>query len=226
MVQVERLAIEVAGGLPDLEELLDLRVMDVEIDGRGPAAEGPLADRQGEQIHDPDERNDAAGLALAFHGLADRAHAAPVGADAAAIGGQPDVLVPGADDAFQAVRHGIEVAGDRQPPVSTAVRQHRRRWHEPELGDVVVDALCVVGVVGVGGGHAGEHVLVGLAGQQIASLERRLAEVGQQRIARAVDLDLAHQVQSGALRRPRRLEFGLASLRCGRHRLAVRSNHG
>ena len=38
MVQVERLAIEVAGGLADFQELHDLRVIDVDIDGgRTPA---------------------------------------------------------------------------------------------------------------------------------------------------------------------------------------------
>ena len=46
VVQVQRLAVEVAGGFADLEELLDLRVVDVEIDRRRAAAQRALADRQ------------------------------------------------------------------------------------------------------------------------------------------------------------------------------------
>jgi hypothetical protein len=53
------------------------------------------------------------------------------------------------------------------------------------LGDVVVDALRMVGIVGIGVGDAREHVLVGLARQQVAVVERRLAEIGQQRVARS-----------------------------------------
>ena len=39
------------------------------------------------------------------------------------------------------------------------------------------------GIIGVSGGDAGEQVLVALARQQIAVVERFLAEIGQQRIA-------------------------------------------
>jgi hypothetical protein len=47
------------------------------------------------------------------------------------------------------------------------------------------------GVIPIGGSHAGKEVLEGLPRQQIAILERALAEIGQQRIARPVDHDLA-----------------------------------
>ncbi len=53
----------------------------------------------------------------------------------------------------------------------------------------------MVGVVGVGRGDAGEHVLVGLAGQQIAVLQGGLAEVGQKLVAGPVDLDFADEFQ-------------------------------
>ena len=65
-----------------------------------------------------------------------------------------------------------------------------RRRHEPQLRDVVVDALRVVGVVGIGRGDAREQVLVAFAGKQIAVVERVLAEFGQQCVARRVGLDL------------------------------------
>ena len=53
----------------------------------------------------------------------------------------------------------------------------------------------------IGRGDAGEHVLVALAGQQVAVVQRGAAEIGQQRVARAVDLDLAHQLQRRSLTR-------------------------
>ena len=110
VVQVERLAVEVARRLADLEELLDLGVADVEVAGGRAAPQRALADRQRQAVHHPHERDDAAGLAVEADRLADPAHVAPVGADAAAAAGEPDVLVPGADDAFEAVVDRVEVA--------------------------------------------------------------------------------------------------------------------
>ena len=45
------------------------------------------------------------------------------------------------------------------------------------------------GIVGIGRGDADEQVLIGFAGQQIAVLQRVLAEIGEQRIAAVIDLD-------------------------------------
>src|SRR5215470_11380297 len=114
VVQVEALAVEVARGLADLQELLDLRVVDVEIDCGRTAPQRALADRERQPVHHMDERNNAGGLARALYRLADRAHPAPVGADAAAVRGEPDVLVPGLDDAVERIRHCVEEARDRQ----------------------------------------------------------------------------------------------------------------
>jgi hypothetical protein len=47
----------------------------------------------------------------------------------------------------------------------------------------------VGGIVGIGRGDAGEQVLVVLAGKQVAIVQRVLAEIGQQRVARRVGLD-------------------------------------
>ena len=97
VVQVERLAVEVAARLADLEELLDLGVRDVEVAGGRAAPQRALADRQRQAIHHPHERDDAAGLAVEADRLADAAHAAPISADAAALRRQPDILVPGVE---------------------------------------------------------------------------------------------------------------------------------
>ncbi len=168
VVEVQGLAVEIARRLADFEELLDLGVADIEIAGRRAAPQRALRNRQGQRIHHPDEGDDAAGLAVEPDRLADAAHLAPIGADAAAAAGQPDILVPRADNALEAVRHRIEIAADRQPAPGAAVRQHRRRRHEPQPRDVVIEPLGVVLIVGIGIGDAREQILIGLAGEQIA----------------------------------------------------------
>src|SRR3546814_1960413 len=47
----------------------------------------------------------------------------------------------------------------------------------------------MIGVVGIGGGDAGEEILIGFAGEEIAVLQRLLAEIGEQRVAARVGLD-------------------------------------
>ena len=115
----------------------------------------------------------------------------PIGADAAAIRGEPYIFVPGADDAVEVVRHGIQEAGDGQAALGAAIGEHRRRGHEPQSRHIVVDALAMRLIVGIGLGDAGEHVLIGLARQQIAVAQRGLAELGQQCVAPVIDTDLA-----------------------------------
>src|SRR3546814_1599465 len=106
---------------------------DVEIAGGRAAAQAALADREGQRIHHADEGDDAAGLAVETDRLADAADIAPIGADAAAARREPDILVPGADDALEAVVDAVEIAGDRQAAAGAAVREHRGRGHEPQL---------------------------------------------------------------------------------------------
>src|SRR3546814_7308275 len=98
-----------------------------------------LRDREGERVHHADEGNDAAGLAVEADGFADAAHRAPIGADAAAAAGEPDILVPRADDALEAVVDRVQIAADRQAAAGAAVRQNRGRGHEPQLRDIVVE---------------------------------------------------------------------------------------
>ena len=47
----------------------------------------------------------------------------------------------------------------------------------------------MLGVVGIGRGDAREEILVAFAGQQIAVVQRVLAELGQERVALGVGLD-------------------------------------
>src|SRR3546814_6705629 len=91
-----------------------MRVVDMA--GRRAAPQRALADRKREAVHHPHEGKDAAGLAVEADRLADAANAAPICADAAAARGEPDILVPRVDDAFEAVVHRIAVAGNPQAP--------------------------------------------------------------------------------------------------------------
>src|SRR3546814_10582794 len=84
----------------------------------------------------------------------------------------------------------------RRPPISTRTDTlvpyttlFRSRGHEPQLRDIVVEALRVILIVGIGVGDAREEVLIGFAGQEIAVLQRFLAEIGKQRVAARVGDD-------------------------------------
>ena len=56
----------------------------------------------------------------------------------------------------------------------------------------------VVGVIAIGGRNAGEHVLIAFTFKQIAVIHGLFAELGQQRVARPVNLDLADDFQDRA----------------------------
>ena len=102
MVQVLGLAVRITTRWPaDLDELLDLGMVDRQIDRRRAAPQRALADREGERIHHPDERDDARGLAVMADLLADGPQVAPIAADAAAACREPDILVPQIDDALE-----------------------------------------------------------------------------------------------------------------------------
>ena len=195
VMQVERLAVEVAARLADFEEFLDFRVRHVDVAGGRTPTQAALADRQRQAVHHAHERNDPAGLAVQADRLANAADIAPIGADAAALRRQPDILVPGVYDAVEAVRHAVEVARDRQAARGAAIRQHRRSGHEPQVRNVVVQPLRMIGIVGEIIGHAREQVLVLLARKQVTIGQRFLAEFGQQRIAAFVDLHVETAIE-------------------------------
>ena len=77
-------------------------------------------------------------------------------------------------------------------------------------------------IVGIGAGDAHEQVLEAFARQEIAVLQRLLAEIGQERVAPVINLDRIGLAQRalgrlcGGVTRGRRLD------RVGGHRLAVR----
>ena len=133
VMQVQRLAVEIARRFADFEKFFNFRVRNVEIAGRRPATQRPLRNRECQRIHHADKGNNARCLAIETHRLPNAAHRPPIGADAAAAGRQPDILIPGVDDAFQAIIDRIEIAADRQTAPRAAVGQDGRCRHEPEL---------------------------------------------------------------------------------------------
>ncbi len=186
VVQVQRLAVEVTRRLADFEELFDLRMVHVQIDGGRAATQRALRNGQRQRVHHTDEGDDARRLAGTLDLFTDRADAAPIGADAAAVGGQLHVFVPDVLDTIEAVVDRVQEAGDRQAAIRAAVRQNRRGGHEPQLRHIVINALGMVGVVSEGGRDAGEHVLIGLARQQITVFEGLFAEICQQIVTAAI----------------------------------------
>ena len=102
VMEIEALAVEVAArpcGFPGTPRSPDGRCRDRP--PPMPRRSEPWLIASVSAVHHMDEGNDAAGLA-GLHLLADGADLAPIGADAAAIGRQPDILVPGADNAVAA----------------------------------------------------------------------------------------------------------------------------
>ena len=65
--------------------------------------------------------------------LADPADIAPIGADAAALRGEPDILGPGLDDIVKRIANLVEEAGNRQAARRATVRENRCRRHKPEF---------------------------------------------------------------------------------------------
>ena len=101
-MQVQRTAVRIATGrAAQLDELLDLRVADRQVDCRGAAAQRALADGERQRVLHADEGDDAAGLAVAADRFPDGAQIAPVRTDATAARRQPDVFVPEVDDAVK-----------------------------------------------------------------------------------------------------------------------------
>src|SRR3546814_5925388 len=55
-----------------------------------------------------------------------------------------DTLFP-----YTTLFRSVQIAADRQAAAGAAVREHRSGGHEPQLRDIIIEALRVVGVVGL-----------------------------------------------------------------------------
>ena len=182
VVQVERFTVEVTGSLTDFEEFLDFRVVDVQIARRRTATQRALADCQCQGVHHADEWDNAGGLTVLTDFFADRTYAAPICADAAAIGCEPDILIPCLNNAIEGVIDSVQEAGDWQTAVRATVRKDWCRRHEPELRDIVINALCVVSIISVSCRNARKHALKAFARQEVTIFEGFLTKFSQIRV--------------------------------------------
>ena len=83
----------------------------------------------------------------------------------------------------------------------------------------------MAGIIGIGSGDAGKQVLIRFTGQQIAVVERVLAEIGEQGIARAIDGDREFPRHDFVRRALGRLGHGgVQGVRAGGRRLGGRHN--
>ena len=203
MVQVQRLTVEVARWFADFEELFDFGVANIQIARRRSATQRTLRNRKCQAVHDADKRNDAAGLAIQANRLANATDIAPIGANAAAARRQPDIFVPGVDDAFKAVVYAVQIAADRQATARAAIGQYGRCRHEPQARDIVIKTLRMRLIIGISRRNTCEKVLIVFIGQQITVLQRVLAEFGQQGIACGIGDDIETTHVNGLARRRR-----------------------
>ena len=192
LMKIERLAIRItAGWAAHFQKFFDFRVIHRQVASRRATAERALGNRQRQAIHHANEGNDARGLAVTADLFANAAQIPPIGPDATALGCQPHILIPKPDNAIKAVRGFVQEAGNRQAASRATIGQNRCGRHEPKPRDIVIDSLRMRRIIAISGCDSCKQILIGFAGQQITIIKCSFAEIGQQRIARAINAYLA-----------------------------------
>ena len=74
MVEVQRLAVEIARRFANFEEFLNFRVRNIKVAGSRTTAQRALRNGKRERIHDANEGNNPRRLAVQAHRLANAAH--------------------------------------------------------------------------------------------------------------------------------------------------------
>ena len=156
----------------------------IQIDSRRPATQRPLRNRQSQRVHDADERNNAGCFTGSANLLTDRANIAPISPYTAAIRSEPHIFVPNINDGIKTVVNRVQETRDWKAAIRTPIGQDRRRWHEPKLGHVIIEALGVLCIIGIGLRYAGKHILIGFFRQEVAIYQSLLTKIRQKRIAR------------------------------------------
>jgi hypothetical protein len=192
-VHVVRAAAVVAGVLAQLEELLDVEVPGLEVGADRALALAALVDRHRGVVDHLQERHHALALAVgALDVAAQRAHRRPVVAQAAGELGQQRVFLDRLVDAVQVVGHGGQVAARQLRAPRAGVEQRRRRAHEVEARQHVVELdrarLAVDLVQRQAHRHAHEEGLRQLDAaavdvQEVAVVQRLQAEVVELQVA-------------------------------------------
>ena len=139
-VHVVGAAAVVAGVLAQLEEFLDVEVPGLEVGADRALALAALVDRDRGVVHHLQERHHALRLAVgALDVGAQRAHRRPVVAQAAGVLGEQRVFLDRVVDAVEVVGHRGQVAGRELRAQRAGVEQRRRRAHEVEGRQHVVE---------------------------------------------------------------------------------------
>jgi hypothetical protein len=139
-VHVVRAAAVVAGVLAQFEEFLDVEVPAFQIGAHRALALAALIHRDGGVIDHLQEGHDALALAVgALDVRAQRAHRRPVVAQTAGELGQQRVFLDRLEDAVEVVGHRREVARRQLRAQRGAVEQRRRRAHEVEAGQQLIE---------------------------------------------------------------------------------------
>src|SRR5690606_26735682 len=139
-VHVVGAAAVVTGVLAQLEEFLDVHVPGFQVRTDGALALAALVDGDGGVVDHFQERHDALRFAVgALDVGTECAHRRPVVAEAAGKLGQHGVVLDGAVNAVQVVRHGGQVARRQLRAQGAGVEQRRRRGHVVEARQQVVE---------------------------------------------------------------------------------------
>ena len=139
-VHVVGAAAVVAGVLAQVEEFLDVDVPGLQIGADRALALAALVDGDRGVVGDFQERHHA--LAFAVGALdvgAEAAHAGPVVAEPAGIFRQQRVVLDRLEDAVEIVGDGGEEAGRQLRPQRARIEQRRRRGHEVERRQQIVE---------------------------------------------------------------------------------------
>ena len=224
----------VTGVLAQLEEFLDVQVPGLQVGADRALALAALVDRDRGVVDHFQEGHDALGLAVGTLDVgAQRAHRGPVVAQAAGEFRQHGVVVDGAVDARQVVRHGGQVAAGELRTQGAGVEQGGGGTHVVEGRQQVVEldgtCLAVLLLDGQAHGHAHEEDLRQFEADavlvdEVAVVQGLQAEVGELLVALVID-GLAQFLQVEFLQLGiDQLELG-AFLDVGRQGLGVQLGH-
>ena len=198
----------VAGVLPQFEELLDVQVPGFQIGAHRALALSALVHRHGGVVDHLQERNHALRLAVgALDMRAQGAHRRPVVAQAARVLGQQGIVLDRFVNAVEVVRDRGQIAARELRAQRARIEQGRRRTHEVERGQHLVELdgarLAVDLVQRQAHGHAHEERLrqfdaLPVIVQEVAVIQGLQAEIAEFQIARGVQrLAQARQVELG-----------------------------
>ncbi len=209
-VHVVRAPAVVAGVLAQLQELLDVEVPGLQVGADGALSLAALVDRHRGVVDHLQERHHALALAVgALDVAAERAHVGPVVAQAAGELRQQRVLLDRLVDAFEVVGDGGQVAARQLRAPRARVEQRRRRAHEVERRQHLVELDGARLAVDLAQRQAHRHAHV----ERLRQLDARLADVQEVAVVERLQAEVVElQVALGPERRAQARQVELQQL--------------